>query len=333
MLKIAIVGAGFIGKIHAASFKDIPDAKVNAIVDTSRDSGEKLASQANAEYVPDLDTLLEKKDIDGIIIATPQFLHYDMLKKIAERKKPVLCEKPLALTMNEADEMVKIVKDKKIIAMTGHVIRFYPEYQKAKNIAESGTLGEILCCYSERFASPPDWASWRFDEKYSGGAALDLHIHDLDFLSWLFGKPVSITSVAVNNPDYGGIAHITSMVRFNDDKSGVANGGWNYPDSFPFTAGFKILCRNGAMQWGFIAGKNIEGNYTKPDFLMYKPGERVVINDIDKTDSFVLEDRYFVSCIKNNRQAEVATFEDGRNTLGLALAAVSSAKEQKTLYL
>ncbi len=123
------------------------------------------------------------------------------------------------------------------------------------------------------------------------------------------------------------------MVGFKDNKSGLAQGGWDFPASFPFTAGFKILCTEGAIEWGFRAGKNIEQRGNKSDFLVYQPDGEISVIDIDKTDSFVLEDRYFIECIKNNKNPEIATFKDGRDILELSLAAIRSAKSGKTINL
>ncbi len=332
MLKIAIIGAGFIGKIHAESFKSIDDTMVSAIVDVSEKAGRALAEEIDAEYFADLDFLLARDETDAFIIAVPQFLHYGIVKKIVEYGKPILCEKPVAMTLEETDKMIELVENRNIIGMTGHVIRFFPEYMKAREIVKSGELGEPLFCYSERLSTPPDWAAWRFDEKSSGGAALDLHIHDLDFLIWLFGKPESVRSQAVFNPAHGGIVHISSMVEFESNIKGLAQGGWDFPPSYPFTAGFKILCRDGAIEWGFKSGKNIEQRDNKSDFLVYLPDGEVARRDVENTDSFVLEDRYFVDCIKNNRQPEIATLREGRDILELALGAIESAKNAKTIY-
>jgi len=334
MIKIAIIGAGFVGKIHASSFKNIPEARITSIVDISKKEGKSLASEIDADYYPDIDILLESNNnIDGVIIATPQFLHFEMVKKIVKAGKPVLCEKPLALTLDEADKMINLVEENQVIAMVGHVVRFFPEYVAAKEIIESKRIGEPLFCYAERLSTPPDWAAWRFDEKSSGGAALDLHIHDLDYLMWLFGRPVSIRSQAVFNPSHGGIVHISSMLRFRDGKTGLAQGGWDFPISYPFTAGFNILCDDGAIEWGFKAGKNIEKEKKKSDFLIYLSDGNIKKQDIDSTDSFELEDRYFIDCIRNNRKASICTFKDGRDILELALAAIESAKANKAIYL
>ena len=332
MLKIAIIGAGFIGKIHAESFNSIKGAKITSIVDISEKAGKELAKELKADYFSDIDNLLARSAIDGFIVAVPQFLHYEVVKKIVGYGKPILCEKPLALNLEEADKMIDLVERKNIIAMTGHVIRFFPEYIRAREIVKSGSLGEPLFCYAERLSSPPDWAEWRFDEKSSGGAALDLHIHDLDFLIWLFGKPDSIRSQAVFNQDHGGIVHISSMVKFDGNRSGLAQGGWDFPGSFPFTAGFKILCKDGVIEWGFKAGKNIEQRDNKSNFLVYRSDGKVLKQEVDETDSFVLEDRYFIDCIKNNKKPEIATFRDGRDILELALASIRSAKDAKTFH-
>jgi len=144
MIKIAIVGAGFIGEIHANAYKEIDGAEIVAVVDKSMEKGKKLAQNINAEYYEDLDNLLEIRDIDCVDICVPTFLHHDMVLKAAARNKHIFCEKPLALTLKDAEKMVGAVKDKETKSMVGHELRFWPEYVKAKEILESEELGKPL---------------------------------------------------------------------------------------------------------------------------------------------------------------------------------------------
>ncbi|MFO7928359.1 MAG: Gfo/Idh/MocA family oxidoreductase, partial [Candidatus Humimicrobiaceae bacterium] len=120
MVNIAIVGGGFIGKIHSDSYKQIDDANVVAVVDKVEEKGKKLASEQNAKYYADIDDCLDKEDIDNVDVCVPTFLHAEMVKKAAEAKKNVFCEKPIALSLKDADKMIEVAKKNKVKAMVGH---------------------------------------------------------------------------------------------------------------------------------------------------------------------------------------------------------------------
>ncbi len=336
MIKIAIVGAGFIGEIHANAYKEIDGAEIVAVVDKSTEKGKKLAQNINAEYYEDLDNLLEIRDIDCVDICVPTFLHHDMVLKAAARNKHIFCEKPLALTLEDAEKMVGAVKDKETKSMVGHELRFWPEYVKAKEILESGELGKPLHCFCQRLASLPDWHvdNWGSDEKLSGGAALDLHIHDLDYMLWLFGKPNLVKAQGVYNPDiikHGGLVHIDTAIEFNNGVSGFAEGGWAFKGGFPFTMVFRILCEKGTIEWIFRAGKNIEERSQQSNIIIYKDDGSIKTLEVEQKDSFLIELTYFIDCIKNDVPVENATFEDGKNAVELALAAIKSAKEKTVI--
>ena len=336
MVKIAILGAGFVGDIHANAYSQVQGAEVAAVVDKSGEKRKKMAESSGAEYYGSLEELFEKADIDCVDICVPTFLHHDMVMKIAPKNKHIFCEKPLTLTLEDADKMVEAVKDRDIISMVGHEIRFWPEYVKAKEYLESGVLGKPLHIFCQRLASFPDWhdKNWGSDEKLSGGAALDLHIHDLDYMLWLFGKPALVKAQGVYNPDiikHGGLVHIDTSVEFENGVTGFAEGGWAFRGSFPFTMVLRILCEKGTIEWIFRAGKNIEERSQKSNLTVFKNDGSTETLDVEQKDAFLAELSYFVDCIENNRPVENATFEDGRNAVELALAAISSAKEKTVI--
>jgi len=144
MVNIAIVGAGFIGKIHSDSYKQINNARVVAVVDKVKDKGSKLADEHGASYYSDINECLEKEDIDNVDICVPTFLHAELAIRAADAGKNVFCEKPMALSLDEADRMIEAVERNGVKGMVGHVIRFWPEYIKAKEIVDSGKLGKPL---------------------------------------------------------------------------------------------------------------------------------------------------------------------------------------------
>jgi predicted dehydrogenase len=239
----------------------------------------------------------------------------------------------MATNLEDADEMINDVKRNNVLAMTGHSIRFWPEYVKTKEIVDNTQLGKPIYGFSQRLAVTPDWSEWRNDERIGGGAAMDLHIHDLDYLIWLFGKPKTVKADAITNPNHGGLVHIASCIMFENGVFGLAEGGWEFSGSFPFTSIFRILCEEGTIEWSFRAGKNIEQREKKPELFVYRSDGSIETPDVDQTDAFVLENSFFVDHIERNQPIEKATFEEGRETLELTLAAIKAAKEGTVVYI
>ena len=335
MVKVAVIGAGFMGKTHTNSLKEIDDANIVAIVDKVEEKGKKIAEKFNASYYSNLDDVLNNEDLDCVYICVPTFLHAEMVKKAANAGKHIFCEKPLALSLKEADEMIEAVKANKVKSMVGHVLRFWPEYVKAKELVDSGRLGKPIYAFCERLAVPPDWfeGNWGHDEKYSGGVPIDLVIHDFDYMNWIFGKPSIIKAQGVYNPNLGGMVHIASTIEFVNGGSGVAEGGWGFMGDFPFTMVLRILCEKGVIDWIFRAGKNIEERAQQADIMVYEPDGKTYKLEVEDTDAYYLECKYFIDCIHNNKPVEKATFNNGRAALELALAAKESARENKIVKL
>ena len=338
MIKVALIGAGFIGHAHASAYSQIKNAKITAIVDNFEENGKKMAEDFNARYYKNIDELLLDTDADCVDICVPTFTHPEIAIKAANAKKHVLCEKPLALSLKDADEMIKAAKVNNIKAMTGHVLRFWPEYVKIKELIDSGYLGDPVHAFCERLAVTPDWqvGSWDKNEKFSGGAAIDLHIHDLDLLIWLFGRPEIIKAQGVldpSNPKGGGFSHIFTTAQFKNGKSGFAEGGWAFQGAFPFTMAVRILCEKGTVEWIFRAGKNIEERSQAANIKIYNNDGSVDTIEARQSDAFFNELSYFINCIEKNIPIENATFEDGKTALEFALAAIKSAREQSVIRI
>ena len=336
MVRVAIVGAGYVGAIHGHAYRQIEQAQVVAIVDTEEKKGRPLANELNAQYVKSIDALLSDVDCDSVDICVPTYLHHPLVLKIAQTDHHIFCEKPLALTVEDANDMVKAVGRKSYKAMVGHVVRFGTEYQKIKEIIESGVLGKPLHAFCQRLASAPDWhfQNWGANEERSGGAALDLHIHDLDFLMWLFGKPTSVKAQGLNNPDImktGGFVHIDTCMQFDGGVVGFAEGGWAFGGAFPFTKIIRILCEGGTLENTFSSGKNIENRNMEKEIIIYMNDGSIDRIGVDSKDSFVTELKYFIDCIEKNREVAISTFEDGKNAVALALTAIKSAKENTNM--
>lgn len=335
MVRVALIGTGFIGDVHANSYASIENAELAAIVSTTEDKGKAFAQRFGARYYPNLQEALKNEKIDAIDICTPTKFHPDMAVEAAESGLNILCEKPIALTLKDADRMINAVERKNVKAMAAHTMRFWPEYVKAKEIIDSGVVGEPLHAFCTRLAAAPDWHKngWGLREDLGGGASVDLHIHDLDYLIWLFGKPKLVNAVGVRIDSLGGVSHITTNVSFKNGKSALAEGGWAFSSSFPFTMALRILCEKGTVEWTFRAGKNIEDRSRKTSLLVYRDDGSTDEPDVPEGDGYQLQCKYFVDCIENGQAMTRATLQDGRNALELALAATKSANENKTVEI
>ena len=332
MVKIGLIGAGFVAQIHTSAYEKIDNADVVAVVDKVEKKGKELASNCNAKYYNNIDDMLNNEDVDCIDICVPTFLHKDMVLKASAAKKNVFCEKPLALSLEEADEMLKAVKSNNVKSMVGHALRFWPEYVRVKEYIDSGVLGNPLHAFCQRLAVTPDWhqGNWGASEKFGGGAALDLHIHDLDYLRWIFGKPAMVVAKGIYDPvkkQDGGFVHIATVIEFKNKVGALAEGGWEFKGAFPFTMVLRILCEKGTVEWIFRAGKNIEEREKDAAITVYRNDGSVESLEAGTEDAFFLELGYFIDCLENDKPVENATFEDGRDSLALALAAIRSARE------
>lgn len=330
MLKVAVVGAGYIGQLHASIIAENVDcARVMAVVDPISDKGRQLAESVGAKYYSNYNIMLNEADVDTVAICTPTFLHAEMVVKAAHSGKNIFCEKPLAVSVEQADQMVEAVRAAGVNAMAGHVLRFWPEYMRVKEIADSGELGKPVHGFFERLAVIPDWteADWNRQEKLGGGAGLDLQIHDIDFASWLFGDAQSLNAQGVYDSELGGWAHIGTSISFESGQSALIQGGWAFPSSFPFTMTTRVLCEHGAIEWLFRAGKNIEERGTSMPIIIYLPNGKIREERAEPVDPYLMEWLYFTDCVGSGTKIQKATFEDARGSLALALASQTSAAQ------
>ena len=197
MLKVGIVGLGFMGKMHYRCYNAMDNVQITAVCDadaeqlknTSGVSGNISGAEQELDFsdkqlFSDLTSMLAEADLDAVSIASPTFLHVSQTIEALNSGKNVLCEKPMALNSSDCLKMVKTAERSGKCLQIGHCIRFWPEYVQAKQIIDSEQYGKVLAASFQRLSLTPTW-SWDncfLDGNRSGGAMLDLHIHDTDFV-------------------------------------------------------------------------------------------------------------------------------------------------------
>jgi len=327
-MKVGIAGTGFMGSTHAAGWAET-DAELVGFVAETLEEAEPLARQYGVKAYADFASLL--RDVDIIDICTPTHLHASMIIEAASQRKHIICEKPLALTVEQASQAIRACRQAGVKLFVAHVVRFFPEYALAKTIVEQGKIGRLgtirLLRGSYRPKKPV--GNWFLDESKSGGILLDLMIHDFDYARWLAGEVESVMAKKVsalhqNSPvDYG----LVILKHRNGTISNIA-GAWAYPPPV-FRTGFEISGDSGMIEFDSDATAPIR------NLVIRQPGEAP---DVGLPSSPVQESPYtteikeFYAAIKGEQVARV-TAEDGLAAVQIAQAAIESARTGKAVYL
>ncbi|MBM4467054.1 MAG: Gfo/Idh/MocA family oxidoreductase [Chloroflexi bacterium] len=189
-VKVGIIGSQFEADIHAASFKIMPEeAEVVAVASPTPGHPEELARRYGIPRVfHDYRQMLKEKDIEMVTIAAPNYLHAQMTIDIANAGKHVVCEKPLCMTLEEADEMVETCQKQGVLFMYAEELFFTPKYVRAKQLADEGAFGKVyLVKQSEKHFGPH--AEWFWDvERSGGGVFMDMGCHGIAFCYWFYNR-------------------------------------------------------------------------------------------------------------------------------------------------
>jgi predicted dehydrogenase len=253
MIRIGIIGIGFMGMIHYLAARRLRGARVAAVC--SRDP-KKLAGDwrgirgnfgppgevmdlSRVERYPDLDTLLADPDIDLVDICLPTNLHGPAALAALRAGKHALVEKAIALDAREADAMVKAARQAGRLLMVAHVLPFVPEFGFALDIVRGGRLGRLLGAHFKRVISRPDWSADIADAAKTGGPAVDLHVHDTHFIGLLCGVPPRVFSSGVEEGD--AVVYLTTQYLYGDGGPAVScSSGAVAQPARPFVHGYEI---------------------------------------------------------------------------------------------
>ncbi len=232
-VKVGIIGSGFEADIHAASFQIMPEeAEVVAVASPTPGHAEALARRYRVPRVfRDYREMLAERDIDMVTIAAPNFLHAGMTAAAADAGKHVICEKPLALTLEEADAMIDGCRRAGVLLLYAEELFFTPKYVKAKEMADQGAFGRVhLVKQSEKHFGPH--SPWFWDvERSGGGVLMDMGCHGIAFCYWFLGRP-PIRSVyahlatCVHGDKSAGEDEAILIVEFANGATGLVENSW-----------------------------------------------------------------------------------------------------------
>ena len=254
MTKVAFIGFGFMGRVHAACWQRIRGVRVAAVCVRNPASlaravkvygcvGEALPANLPPDVAvyTDAEKMLAEVRPDIVDIVLPTALHAAATERALAHGAHVLCEKPLARDAREADRILRAAARAKGRFMVAQCLRFAPEYVCLKKLVASNRYGAVTAASFTRLTPPPcapDGKSWFQDESVSGGLALDLNIHDADIVNWLFGLPKSV-SCRAHRASSGALDHLVADYDY-PDKIVTSEASWSATESFGFTYGFRV---------------------------------------------------------------------------------------------
>ncbi|HXW37607.1 MAG TPA: Gfo/Idh/MocA family oxidoreductase [Nitrososphaerales archaeon] len=330
---LGLIGAGAIGRVHAANiFSRIENAELVAIADVDQTAAKKLSSQSgNPKTYSDYGDLIADKGVNAVVACTPPFLKLDIVRRAAAAGKDVFCEKPIAVTLEEADEMVKVVEGSKTVFQVGYQRRFDPSYIRVRDAVASGQLGRLLLVREHNRDPPSPITGWSVNPKKSGGMFLDTTSHDFDAIRWLSGSEVTRVYAEAD-------ALVYDELRKNGDFDTTTvvmkleNGALAYVDSVYHTV------------YGFDARVEILGTEAAATVDMGETSYAHVLSSAGRSNesfdgyasrwsqAYRDEMADFAECVATKRSPR-AGVRDGRAALEIGLAARESIEQKRAITL
>jgi predicted dehydrogenase len=332
MIKVGIVGMGGMGWFHAAKYFQLPNVTLAAIADVTPERLEaRHAVQINiagdarpvdmstvARYA-DAAQLIAQADVDIVDVCLPSYLHARTTIAALQRGRHVLCEKPMALSIEDAQAMVDASRQAQRLLMIAQCIRFWPEYRFLRDCVRDGRFGKLLSLNLTRMGGKPvwSWQNWFLDPARSGGPIHDLHIHDVDYVNALLGKPTRLFSTARQTAVTGTYDIMHTVFEYAGGPQVQIHAGWSNVQA-PFIAAFDAWFERGFVRCDGRLSPALQV-YTGEREMQMQPAEYE-----HATDAYYNEIAYFVQCVEQGQPPAECPPESACDSLRLIKRAIAS---------
>ena len=335
-VRICLIGAGRIGRVHAESIlRHIPEAGLAAVVDANPEVLEAASSEFGVEArFATLDDALSGARFEAVVITAPTFMHKSLAVASAEAGKHIFLEKPMALTLQECDAIMQAVNRNAVILQMGFMRRFDPEFEVAVKRIEAGDIGRPMMIKSLTHGPglPPAWAR---DLKTSNGILAEVNSHDWDTTRWLMSANPERVYAEVAN--FKGAARGVTTENFYDnvlvnirfEGGGLGSISGVCPCDYGYDARVEIVGEKGILQIGELRGQAV---------VLGVDREQGLLSPVFRTWpqrfawAYMREMEHFVQCIHKQTPARVGG-EDGRWAVAGVLAGTKSFLEERPVYL
>lgn len=320
-MRIGIIGAGGMGAAHAGIYRGMKGVTVAGIAGRHAGKVREVAGRLGIPGFTDRDRLLEDDSVDAIDVAVPSALHREAVLAALERGKHVFCETPVALTLEDADAMIRAARRRRRLFLVAQLMRFVPEYRRVREAAVSGELGRPLVAFAARL-SPPYWSrrSPRPFRVY-GEPVLELSIFDFNYLNWLLGEPQSVFTQGLVGARRA-LDHYVVTLRY-PGVLGVVEGSARMPQSHPFNTRLRVLFERGMYESDFRIGKG----HISSSLLRYPAEGKPTKVRAPGGDPYQAECAYFVECLRGKADPALLDASHDREALRVGLAARASFED------
>lgn len=331
MLRIGLIGLGFMGRTHLENYLKLEaeglDIRVVALCDmdssklSGQGSGGNIETTSNTidferfNKYTSIAEMLEQEELDCVDITLPTFLHADVTEQCLNAGLHVLCEKPMALNAAESERMIEAAEQNGKLLTIGQCLRFWPAYVYLKQLVEQGTYGHVTGGYFFRGGSTPTWGAWLIDKTKSGGALLDMHVHDTDMVQWLFGKPEAVSCLARNVVPGSGYDIVSTNYRYGDGKVINAQADWTLEGDFGFDMQFRVNFEKGNIL------------FRNGEVKVNPNGEAGFVADLPTEQGYYYQLKEFVTGLLSGKQTNAASGISVKATMEVVDAEIQSADQ------
>jgi len=334
-VKFCLIGAGRAGMVNARNFEfNIAESEVVAVVDPNLEAARKAAEELNAnDYYNSLNEALIKSDFDAVCISAPTFVHCEVVVKAAEAGKHIYSEKPLSISLEEADKMERVIKENKVKFQIDFMRRFDKNFLRAKKLVEEGAIGTPILIKSVGRGPglPPEWY---VDLNKSNGLLAEVNSHDFDSIRWLIGSNFKQVYALADNfklpqykekyPDF--YDTVAVILKFENGVLGMIDGCC--PATYGYDVRVEILGTEGMLQIGSKQAYSV---------LVWNKDKNLISegNQSWRTlfkDAYEEGARHFVNCILTDSEPKVGII-DGKKALEIVIAANKSIKTGQPIDL
>lgn len=328
MLKVAVIGAGTMGLVHTDAYKKMKDVELTGIVDIRQETGQWLAERQGTSYYSSLEQLLLKENPDVVDICVPTYLHREYVEKAAKAKKHIICETPIARSLEDAKAIIEICEKEGVQLFIANVLRFFPEFKRIQELVNSERIGKVGTVRTMRGGEYPiGWGDWYANVEKSGSLLVDMLVHDFDFLRWCFGEVERVFAKSQLGRDRMRMDHALVGLRFQNGVIAHAEGTWAYPEGFRTEV--EIAGEKGIIHHNSDESIPIKAalRKSKASLIGGSPLESPL-----KTTPHQLELEHFIHCLRTGAKP-VSTAEDGLKALEISLAALESVQSGQPVFI
>lgn len=338
-VNVGVVGLGFMGVTHLKSYFQLPSARLVAVCDALRQPVDGVVAGvsgnitgSDALKLPDgtkayarIEDLLADPEVELVDLCVPTPLHHPFALAALQSGRHVLCEKPLSRTSALAREIVAAAKSARGYFMPAMCLRFWPEWAWVKQAIDQQTYGQVLAARFRRVSEPPGWSKGTYLKGAdSGGALLDMHIHDADFVQFLFGRPQSVFASGLTRHS-GAIDHVICTYHVAGGAAVHAEGSWLMTSGHGFNMAYTVIFEKATADYDLTRGAD--------SLKLFEEGQPPRVIRLTEPDGYVGELRHMIEAIQTGKPPTVVTAEDGLSAIQICEAEEKSIQLRQVVTL